>query len=237
MKTTKLLYQLQNLDKQKQALKDEIEEEKFNIKINNIKDGIKKINTSIEEKEVALAELNEQLKELEFSMSRLNRDEENYQEKLYSGENSNPKELKQIQEKLNKTEVQKREVEEETLDLMMDIEKKEEEIEKLLEKKKEEEEKLQNLQADYKSKTEEIKDELDKIPATKEEIKEKLSADMIEKYNKLYEVNNGQAVAKLKDNYCLGCRMTLPLNVITKLKNSEQIITCDNCGRILYFED
>jgi predicted nucleic acid-binding Zn-ribbon protein len=237
MKTTKLLYQLQNLDKQKQALKEEIKEEEFNTKINNIKNEIEKIDNSIQEKEATLAELNDQLKELEFSMSRLNRDEESYQEKLYSGENSNPKELKQIQEKLNKTELQKVEIEEEILDLMIDIEDKEEEIEELVEKKEEEKNKLKSLQADYKNQKGEIKDKLEKIPATKQEIKEKLSADLIEKYNKLYDLNNGQAVAKLKDNYCLGCRMTLPLNLITKLKKTEEIITCDNCGRILYFED
>ena len=236
MSTTELLYQLQQLDDKKKKLEEKLEDETFVNKRNSIVKEIEKLEKAIAGQKDELNDLKEELKELEFSSSRLARDEEGYEKQLYSGETSNPKELNQIQEKLSKTQEQKKEVEEETLDLMMEIENKESKINKLTEKKEQKEESLKQLEKEHEAENKKIKTELNEIPAEKEAIKEKLSAEEIKKYNRLYDLKHGKAVAKLKDNYCLGCRMTLPLNVIKKVKNSEQLITCDNCGRILYSE-
>ncbi|MBM7556264.1 zinc ribbon domain-containing protein [Halanaerobacter jeridensis] len=237
MSTTELLYQLQQLDEKKKELKEELKDENFASQKDKIAVEIEKLEKAIKGEKEELAELKEEMKELEFSSSRLARDEESYEEQLYSGETSNPKELNQIQEKLNKTQEHKEEIEEETLDLMMKIENKESKIEKLTQKRNERQENLEELKEEHQRQQKEIKAELNKIPQEKDAIKEKLSSEAIKTYNKLYDLKHGKAVAKLKDNYCLGCRMTLPLNVIKKVKYSNELITCDNCGRILYYEE
>ena len=234
MTTTELLYQLQNLDEQKEKLETEIEESSFKDKLNRINSEIEELNKAIAEKKEELEGLKDELKELEFDSARLSRDEENYQGQLYSGETSNPKELEQIQDKLSKTQQQKEEIEEQTLDLMIDLESKEDKINKLSQKKEKKETELAQLEENYQNKKSEIKNELAEIPKKKEKIKDQLTPEILEKYNKLYQLKNGKAVAKLKENYCLGCRMTLPVNVINKVKTSDELITCDNCGRILY---
>ena len=237
MSIPELLYQLQKLDDKKKKLEEELEDEDF---INNragITAEIERLDEKIAKEEEELEKLQEELDELEFSNSRLTRDEENYQEQLYNGETTNPKELNQIQEKLSKTQKQKEEIEEETLDLMMKIEDKEKKIDELIVKRDEQEEELERLKEEHQIEVKEIKEALKEIPQEKEAIKEELSSAEIEKYNKLYDLKQGQAVAKLKDNYCLGCRMTLPVKFIKRVKQTEEVITCDNCGRILYYED
>ena len=120
---------------------------------------------------------------------------------------------------------------------MIDIEGKEEEINQLNQEKEKKERELAQLKENYESKKSEIKNNLAQIPKEKEKIKDQLSPEILKKYNKLYQLKHGKAVAKLKDNYCLGCRMTLPVNVINKVQTSDELITCDNCGRILYSKE
>lgn len=40
-------------------------------------------------------------------------------------------------------------------------------------------------------------------------------------------------VAILKDNRCDGCKIQLPSGVASSVANSEQLVHCENCGRIL----
>ena len=44
-------------------------------------------------------------------------------------------------------------------------------------------------------------------------------------------------MAKLENNQCCGCFMQLPSSTLRLLKEGNEIVECDNCGRILYCED
>ncbi len=44
-------------------------------------------------------------------------------------------------------------------------------------------------------------------------------------------------MALLMDNQCSGCFMSLPLGTLRDARGSDQITTCDNCGRILYIKE
>ncbi len=50
------------------------------------------------------------------------------------------------------------------------------------------------------------------------------------------QVKRNQAVpiAKVENNQCGGCNMSLPSVVIKRVISSDTIVECDNCGRILY---
>ncbi len=44
-------------------------------------------------------------------------------------------------------------------------------------------------------------------------------------------------MARLMDNQCSGCFMSLPLGTLRDLKAGEKITVCDNCGRILFSKE
>lgn len=44
------------------------------------------------------------------------------------------------------------------------------------------------------------------------------------------------AVAKLNNDQCSGCNMSLPSAVAKQLQGNDEIIECENCGRILYMD-
>ena len=57
--------------------------------------------------------------------------------------------------------------------------------------------------------------------------------DLLKKY-KAIKRNYVSPMAKVENNQCGGCNMSLPMIVTKRLKDSETPIECENCGRILY---
>lgn len=64
---------------------------------------------------------------------------------------------------------------------------------------------------------------------------EKLDAADLEKYRQVKQ-HVMPPIAKLVNNQCTGCFMTLPLGTLREIK-AGSVLTCDNCGRILFVEN
>ncbi|MBQ2770988.1 MAG: hypothetical protein IJF41_07090 [Clostridia bacterium] len=77
------------------------------------------------------------------------------------------------------------------------------------------------------------------IKALTEEL-EKLGKDvepaLLARYQKA-RLHNTNAIAKVVQNKCGGCNMSLPTFVLKKLSGENAIVECENCGRILYIEE
>lgn len=54
-------------------------------------------------------------------------------------------------------------------------------------------------------------------------------------YQRLSRMRNGIVLAEARDYSCLACRMKIRPQVFNEIKRAETIITCESCGRILYF--
>jgi uncharacterized protein len=54
-------------------------------------------------------------------------------------------------------------------------------------------------------------------------------------YQRLSRMRNGIVLAEARDYSCLACRMKIRPQVFSEIKRAETIITCESCGRILYF--
>ena len=55
-------------------------------------------------------------------------------------------------------------------------------------------------------------------------------------YNRVSaRVRGGIAVAEARNNSCSACHMRLRPQVMTEIRRGDEIITCDNCARILYY--
>ena len=49
------------------------------------------------------------------------------------------------------------------------------------------------------------------------------------------KIRDGVAVAEARNRSCTACFMSLRPQVMSEIRRGEEIITCDNCGRILYY--
>jgi predicted nucleic acid-binding Zn-ribbon protein len=66
---------------------------------------------------------------------------------------------------------------------------------------------------------------------TRSDLLKKLPKDIADIYERLKE-RYQRAIAPVDNGFCFGCFQQLPTRLLTK---SKEIITCPNCGRILYW--
>ena len=70
---------------------------------------------------------------------------------------------------------------------------------------------------------------------TEEEAK-KVDPALLEQYRSIKQ-HCTPPMARLVEGQCAGCFMSLPSATLLEIKNGNNIVLCDNCGRILYYKD
>lgn len=76
-------------------------------------------------------------------------------------------------------------------------------------------------------------EELDRLRKAAESAASKVEPALLARYNRIKQ-NRSMPVSLLKDGRCMGCNMELPSRDLAKLKKTDAIVECENCGRILY---
>ena len=61
-----------------------------------------------------------------------------------------------------------------------------------------------------------------------------LEADLLDRYDRLRRTKS-TAVASVEHSACGGCHMKLPAQVVLTARGSQEVASCPNCGRLLYF--
>lgn len=74
---------------------------------------------------------------------------------------------------------------------------------------------------------------LKEMRARTEQESRKIDPQMLEKYRTIKQ-HCTPPMAKLIDGQCSGCFMSLPSATLLAIKEECKLVTCDNCGRILY---
>jgi len=66
----------------------------------------------------------------------------------------------------------------------------------------------------------------------------KLSKSLFATYDRMARTRRGQALAEVRhDGICSACRMKVRPKIFSDVRKGDQMITCENCGRILYYRD
>ncbi len=80
------------------------------------------------------------------------------------------------------------------------------------------------------------KDDLERLRGEVAKAAQGIDEALMAQYKKIKQ-HRHNPVAIFKDNRCQGCNMQLPSSVLQNLKNDDKIITCENCGRILFVQE
>ena len=79
-------------------------------------------------------------------------------------------------------------------------------------------------------------DELEAIRRERERLTATLPKNMSVLYNRISaRIRDGIAVAEARNGSCTACFMALRPQVMAEVRRGEDVITCDNCNRILYY--
>lgn len=123
------------------------------------------------------------------------------------------------------------------------------EILKLMEQVETLEKQVQERSPEIEARRQAVNAELAGIAASAEAAKQRLAALTGERqqlldtlgpvakatYQRLSRMRNGVVLAEARDYSCQACRMKIRPQVFSDIKRAESIITCESCGRILYF--
>ena len=201
-----------------------------------------------------LAEVNENLAELEADLQIANqqnadvaREQERLEgeielldqkvareeQRMYSGNVANPKELSSLQAEVESLKRKKSSMEDELLDAMERKEQIGETVQSLGAEREEAARESAELTAKVEGLTGEIDSELKVHQSERVEVASTIPDDLLALFDKLRETKNGVGAAALEDGTCQGCHTKLPAKEVERVKTEGGLQRCDNCRRIL----
>lgn len=82
---------------------------------------------------------------------------------------------------------------------------------------------------------ENLKKDFTELQSGRTEIAAAVEESARNRYERLFKSKGENVVVSIEHSACGGCHMKLPTQTIISCKSESEIITCSNCGRILYF--
>jgi len=90
----------------------------------------------------------------------------------------------------------------------------------------------QLVDLDEKSKT--LESRLQDLTKEREELGSKIDEDLLDRFDRLFESKGDAAVVALEHNVCTGCHMKVTTATVAHAKAGKEIVSCEQCGRIVY---
>jgi predicted nucleic acid-binding Zn-ribbon protein len=74
-----------------------------------------------------------------------------------------------------------------------------------------------------------------RLQARRKELEAALSESVRDLYERMRAARRGVALAEVRDGLCTSCNVRLRPQVYNEVRTNEALLTCDNCGRIIYY--
>ncbi len=85
---------------------------------------------------------------------------------------------------------------------------------------------------DEKGKT--LQRQLAELATEREKLAAGIDEDVIERYERLFASKGDAAVVAVEHGVCTGCHMKVTTQTAVRAKSGSEIVSCEQCGRILY---
>jgi predicted nucleic acid-binding Zn-ribbon protein len=170
--------------------------------------------------------------DLRLELGSVNDKAKRSEQRLYSGNIKNPKELTDLQREIEALGRQRARIEDDMLEAMIMVEESEAEKKAADGMLSAVESTWQSDQAGLKREQNELALRLSQLLSRRDQQARMADPALLKAYTDLAQKKNGSAVAGLRDTTCQGCRLTIPVHKVKDAREGK-LIYCDNCGRIL----
>jgi predicted nucleic acid-binding Zn-ribbon protein len=82
---------------------------------------------------------------------------------------------------------------------------------------------------------ENLKKELAELELNREELAAAVDGMVRRRYEQLVKSKGGDVVVGVQHGVCGGCHMRLPAQILVTCQAQSEVVSCTNCGRILYY--
>jgi hypothetical protein len=90
----------------------------------------------------------------------------------------------------------------------------------------------QTADLDEKSKT--LDSQLNALTAERSDLAGKIDEDLLGRFERLFKSKGDSAVVAIEHGVCTGCHMKVTTATASQVRAGKELISCENCGRILY---
>jgi len=153
--------------------------------------------------------------------------------KLYSGSVRNPKELSDLQADVDQLKRQLSALEDRDIEALGGVETAESDARAADAERQATEEAWRTEQQELRDRMAQLRGEVSDFDEQRKRQAEYVPADTLKMYDRLRMAHNGRALARLDRNLCTGCRISLPVNLVTRARGGSALVQCPNCERIL----
>lgn len=82
-----------------------------------------------------------------------------------------------------------------------------------------------------------LRGRLEELKKERDELASKVDEDLLDRFNRLFASKGDAAVVALEHDVCTGCHMKITTQTAVRVKGGKEIVSCEQCGRILYFAE
>lgn len=90
---------------------------------------------------------------------------------------------------------------------------------------------------DLEAKAAALEARLQELNADRATIASTIDEDVLSRFERLFASKGDAAVVALEHEVCTGCHMKITTQTAHRVKGGREIVSCEQCGRILYWSD
>jgi len=226
------MLELQRLDQTTAALRTELEGMPKKLREADAKlNGARAAVTSAKE---ALTQALGQRKKLELDVEQWKERAKKYRAQSSSVKTNEA--YKALQQEITGAEAEASKGEDRVLEQMMAVEEAEKRVKRLEAELKESEKTIAGEKQQLETQFAEKKKSWETATAERKATAKKMSADMLELYERIAKKHPGTVMAQVRDGQCRACGVRVLPHTIQLLESDtdEELFRCESCGRILY---
>lgn len=227
------LLELQKID----STIDRLEARKRNLpeqaELNTLEESHIELEKAVAEQQAVVDEIVARHKKMDGDVDLIGEKIRSEEEKLYSGDVANPRELSNLQAEVESLKRRKTSLEDEELEVMEEREKAEKELSQLSDQLDEVRQNIDETRGRRDRASADIDKQLAEARTGRGDWSPRFEQELLDFYDDLRGSKGGVAIAALVDGTCQGCNMRLPAQEVERIRAAEGIAYCDECRRVL----
>lgn len=196
-------------------------------------ESVKAAQSVVEKAESRLHTAQTESRRLDLEIRGLEEEAAATEKRLYGGHVTNPKELASLQDKIKNLKERRGKLEDDLLEMMVEAEDAESGLTLSRESLSELQAEWESSQSDLTAERDTLARSLSTLQAERESLLNKISSDDLDIFQDLWRRKGGRGVVKMVEGICQGCGVTVPTSKARAVFETDDLIFCGNCERIL----
>ena len=143
-------------------------------------------------------------------------------------------EFQAIGHEIERYENEIRRLEDEELEVMLQADKLKAELEATEKAARATKESISRQLSDLETKSKTLESRQEELSKEREALAGKVDGDLLGRFERLFNSKGDAAVVAIEHGVCTGCHMKVTTATAAQVKAGKEIVSCENCGRILY---